>query len=364
MIEIKFRNVTLVNGTEHASFCESHAPDFTGPIYFELLQARINSESNVSLFGYEFNVQSTIYRESDSRTLVNRLLKFKKNFEKVFRAFLNLEIYNYVQYVKGRDIFLFPSLDIIKFIFWYYQCTSIPTVEGRIKSISNHILRKANLVLPDQRIGSVSTDFEKLSNNFLDLLNSTSDFCSELMFVYLCHSNGYYISIAGKHDFIINNEVSAEVKTIYDMMNKKQITLISNLVKKTLPDGFTPDDLLNEIVTQITRKKWICHLKEAINHQNGDIIFFNVTQSPEMYDLILYLEESDNGKSFKDIIDEAMRLRSSSDSIPVVVMVENIHFNHMINFFMFIAPVTYKNGKKGLVLSRHNRSYLKNVIML
>lgn len=363
MIEIKFGNVTLVNGTELVSFCESHAPDFTGPIYFELLQARIISESNVSLFGYEFNVKSAIYRESNSCTIANRLLNFRQNFENLFRAFLNLEIYNYVQYVKGRDVFVFPSLDIIKFIFWYYQCTSIPTVEGRIKSICNHILRKANLVLPDKRIGSVSTDFEKLSSNFLDLLNSTSDFGSELMFVYLCHSNGYYISIVGEHDFVINNEVSAEVKTIHDRLNKKQISLISNLVIKTLPDGFTPDDLKNEIVAQITRKKWICHLKEAINHQNGDIIFFNVTQSPEMYDLILHLEERDNRKSFKDIIDEAMKLRSSSDSIPIVVMVENIHFNHRINFFMFTTPVIYKNGKKELDLSRHNLSYLKSVIM-
>lgn len=82
-----------------------------------------------------------------------------------------------------------------------------------------------------------------------------------------------------------------------------------------------------------------------------------------MYDLILYLEESDNRKTFKDVIGEAMRLRNNIDAIPIVVMTENIYLNHMMNFFLFTAPVIYKNSKKELDISRYNTSYLKNTIM-
>lgn len=234
MIIIRFGEINLVNGTELASFIESHVPDFTGQKYFELLEPRVSSEDSVNLFGYEFNIKSTIYREINPSTLISMLLNFKQNFENVFRAFLNFEIYTYAQHVKGRDIFLFPSLDIIKFAFWSSQGTSIPILNNRIKNIRNHILNKANLVLSDQQIVSVSTDSESLSNNFLDLLNSTSDFCNEIMFAYLCHFYGYNVSIAGNHDFMINNKVSAEIKTIHDKLNKSQVALMSNLNTKIL----------------------------------------------------------------------------------------------------------------------------------
>ena len=59
-----------------------------------------------------------------------------------------------------------------------------------------------------------------------------------------------------------------------------------------------------------------------------------------------------------------MQLRSNRDSIPIVVMIENIHLNHTMNFFLFTAPVISKNSKKELDVSKYNPSYLKNVILL
>jgi len=94
--------------------------------------------------------------------------------------------------------------------------------------------------------------------SYEDLLNSTSDFYSELMFASICNIGGLDVTFNKANDFLINGQV-AEVKAIHDDYNRTDFEQNNSLLTKLLPNSYLIEDLNDEISEQLDRKKWHQH---------------------------------------------------------------------------------------------------------
>lgn len=164
-----------------------------------------------------------------------------------------------------------------------------------------------------------------------------------MMFAMLSSIFGHNVSLNKSNDFVIDNCI-AEVKSIHDKFDKKILDEdLDSILKMLLPDNFGYEDLLDIICQQITREKWVCHLKRAIKKQKAKIILFNVTQSQQLHRVSIFLEEKKMRKSFEHTLARCISFINNNECIPVLVILENIHQYHTMSFFCFLAAVKDKN---------------------
>jgi hypothetical protein len=102
-----------------------------------------------------------------------------------------------------------------------------------------------------------------------DLLDTTCDLYSEMMFATLSQLHGHDVYLNKNYDFIVDNHIS-EVKSIHDKFDIKKLDLNSSpWLQMSLPNSFTIDSIKELISSQVTRNKWICHLEKAIKKQTS-----------------------------------------------------------------------------------------------
>jgi len=319
---------------------------------------RIVDDDYIESYGYKINVKSIIFKDAKSGDLIkgfDLIIDSTKN-ENIFRSFFKGEIYNYYRYLSGFDAYYLPSIEFLKLCYWFYMCSQILESRSKLLQIKKEVLGKSQVLNSFSRASEASRAYE-------DLLNSTSDFYSELMFGVLSHKFGHNVSFNKSNDFVIDNNI-AEVKSIHDKFDKKILDKdSSSILKMSLPDlGY--EDMLDIIYQQITRKKWICHLKRAIKKQKAKIILFNGTQSQRLQAVSIFIEEKQLRNSFERTLAKCIPFINNDECIPVLIILENIHQYHTMSFFCFLAPVLDKNNNPELDLCNYNTSYLKNKIFL
>ncbi|HET7285108.1 MAG TPA: hypothetical protein VFI70_10520, partial [Nitrososphaeraceae archaeon] len=146
--------------------------------------------------------------------------------------------------------------------------------QGKLRKIKQEILGKAKVI---DKFNLTSESMK----SYEDLLNSSCDFYSELMFASICQINGLDVGLNKLNDFVINGQI-AEVKSIHDNYNRTYFDENKGLLTKSITDSYRIDDLLDQISTKLLQKKWFDHLSTAIGKQKGKIVFVNATQSPDL----------------------------------------------------------------------------------
>ena len=193
-----------------------------------------------------------------------------------------------------------------------------------------------------------------------DLLNTTSDFYTEIMFAVLSQLSGYNISLNKTNDFVVDNKV-AEVKSIHDIFDTNLLDKNARpFLQMSLTTNFSLHDLKQTIAEQVSRNKWKYHISKAIKKQNGNIILVNATQSQGLQPVSIFLEEKKLRQTFNHILDESLAHIKSNDSNPVLVILETMGINHIVTPFWFPVPITNKFTNPELDLNRYNVVYITN----
>jgi hypothetical protein len=357
MLFIRINDTLVLDGSGFISLFNENAPHFV--INKSNLIPRIVDDNYIVWYGYKINVKSIIFKDAKSSDLTkgfNLIIDSTKN-EYIFKSFFKGEIYNYYCYLCGFDAYYLPSIEFLKLCYWFYMCSQILKSQSKLLQIKKEILGKSRVLNSYSRTSEAFRAYE-------NLLNSTSDFYSELMFAVLSHKFDHDVSFNKSNDFVIDNNI-AEVKSIHDKFDMKILDKdSSSMLRKSLPDSFCYEDMLDTISQQITRKKWIYHLKTAIKKQEAKIILFNGTQSQQLQAVSIFIEEKELRKSFEYTLAKCIPFINNDECIPVLVILENIHQYHTMSFFCFLVPVIDKNSNPELDLSNYNTSYLKDKIFL
>jgi hypothetical protein len=357
MLSIHLNKMLIVDGSGFINIYNENRPIFNFEKIKSSLIPKVVDDNYFTCWGYKINVKSTIFKDAKSNDLMkgwNMIINSIED-EDIFESFFELEIYNYCRILNGFDAYLFPALELLKLCYWFYMCSEILESRSKLLQIKKEILGKSQVIKKYSKASESSEAYD-------DLLNTISDFRSEMMFAVLSHKNGHNVSLNKRNDFVIDNNI-AEVKSIHDKFDKKILDKDSNLILKlSLHDHFSYDDVKDIIYNQITRKKWIYHLNKAIKKQKGKIILFNVTESQKLQRISIFLEDKGLRKSFDYMLNRS--LVDNCDSIPVLVTLESIHQYHIMSFFCFLAPVKYENSNPELDLSRYTTKYLKDNIFL
>jgi hypothetical protein len=356
---MSLNNTLLLDGNEFIRLYNENAPRFDFQKMEKGLHAAKVDNDYLTYLGYKINTKSTIFRDATSDEVLggwNKVVRDDK-YGDTLGAFFDTEIYNYCRYLRGLDAYIVPSLELTKLCYWHYKCSKIHGGDSKLSKIRKEILRKSRALI------NYSQSSESVSA-YEDLLDSTSDLYSEMMFAVLSQLSSHNVTLNKDKDFIVDNYI-AEVKSIHDRFDIKRLDAnAGQWLQMSIPDLFTADDLKNLICDQVRREKWICHLKKAIKNQKAKIIFFNATHSQELHRLGIFLEEKQLRKSFDTTLRTALSFVNNADSVPVLVMVENIHEHHITSFFCFLVPVMNKNTNPELDLSRYTEEYVKNNIIL
>jgi hypothetical protein len=359
MLSMSLNNTLLLDGNEFVRLYNENAPRFDFQKMAKGLHAAKIDNDYLTYLGYKINTRSTIFKDAISDEVLagwNKVVRDDK-FQDILGAFFDTEIYNYCRYLNGLDAYIVPSLELTKLCYWHCKSSRIPGSDSKLSKIRKEILGKSRVLINYSKSSESVTAYE-------DLLDSTCDLYSEMMFAVLSQLGGHNVTLDKDKDFIVDNYV-AEVKSIHDRLDIRRLDAnAGQWLQMSLPDLFTVDDLKNLICDQVRREKWICHLKKAIKKQKAKIIFFNATHSQELHRLGIFLEEKQLRKSFDTTLRATLSFVNNVDSVPVLVMVENIHEHHFTSFFCFLVPVISKNTNPELNLSRYTSEYIKNNIIL
>ena len=349
----------IVDPTEFVCLYEENRPFFnierikTGSI------PKIIDDNYVTCCGYKFNVKSTIFENANSKELCEgwSMVISPDKYQEIYECYLELEIHNYSQILYGNSAYFFPMLDLLKFCYWFYRCSKISKSDSKLLQAKKEILGKAK-VLNQYSRSSQSID------TYEDLLNSTSDSYSEMMFAVLSHHTGYQVFLNKKNDFVINSNI-AEVKSIHDKFDTNLLDQDSGrILRMSISNGFGMKELRDIFSEQLLRVKWLCHLKKAIKKQGAKIILFNATQSQGLRPVVIFIEENNLRKTFNHMLERAFSFTSHVDDIPVLVLLESISIQHIITPIVLLAPVVGMNENRELHYSRFSPEYVRNNIFL
>jgi hypothetical protein len=228
--------------------------------------------------------------------------------------------------------------------------------ERKLKKIKDEILAKA------EHLNTFNLASESM-RSYEDLLNSTCDLYSELMFASICKTKGMDVKLNEVNDFLIDNQI-AEVKSIHDDYNRAHFDLNDDLLTKSITNSYRIEDLQDEISTQLLQPKWHDHLSKAISKQKGKIVFVNATQSPNLGRISVFIEEHNLKRDIKKILNSAMEFMDKQDVLPVLVTMEAIHNLHVVSFMLFLLPIRRLNGCSQIDVNRYNKNFLRQNIFL
>ncbi len=354
---IQINNSIIVDGTEFGSFYHNNRPNFKFDNLGNFLDPRSVDQDHLRYSGYDLNVKSTIFVDARPADIVedDGIVTTSDMDCNIKQGYLEMEIVYYERLLKGHNSYLFPTHELLKLFYWFSKNANITNSEGRLRKIKQEVLGKAK----------VHNDFNLASESmrsYEDLLNSTCDFYSELMFASICNIGGLDVTFNKANDFLINGQV-AEVKAIHDDYNRTDFEQNNSLLTKSLPNSYRINDLKDEISEQLDRKKWCDHLSKAVC-QKGKIVFVNATQSPALGRLAVFIEEHGLQQDIKKIVYKAKEFMDKSDVIPAVIAMEAMHNRHVISSLLFLVPITRLNGSAEIDEKRYNRNYIKENIFL
>ena len=354
---IQINNSILVDGTEFGSFYHNNRPNFKFDNLENFLEPRSVDQDHLRYSGYDSNVKSTIFADARPADIVegDGIVTASDMDCNIKQGYLEMEIVYYERLLKGHNSYLFPTHELLKLFYWFSKSANITNSEGRLRKIKQEVLGKAK-VLNEFNLASESM------RSYEDLLNSTCDFYSELMFASICNIGGLDVTFNKANDFLINGQV-AEVKAIHDDYNRTDFEQNNSLLTKSLPNSYRINDLKDEISEQLDREKWRDHLSKAVC-QKGKIVFVNATQSPALGRLAVFIEEHGLQQDIKKIVYKAKEFMDKSDVIPAVIAMEAMHNRHVISSLLFLVPITRLNGSAEIDEKRYNRNYINENIFL
>jgi hypothetical protein len=193
MLTISINDTLVIDGSRFIHLYHENAPYFDIKKIKSSLNPNIINDEYLICFGYRINVKSTIFKDAKSNDLMkgfNMIINSIED-EDIFESFFELEIYNYCRALNGFDAYLFPSLELLKLCYWFYMCSEILESESKLLQIKKEILGKSRVINRYSKASESCKAYE-------DLLNTTSDFSSEMMFVVLSHRNGHDVSLNKK----------------------------------------------------------------------------------------------------------------------------------------------------------------------
>jgi hypothetical protein len=352
---IQINNSIIINGTEFGSFYHNNRPNFKFDNLGNFLEPRSADQDHLTYSGYDLNVKSTIFADARPTEIVegDGIVTASDTDCNIKQGYLEMEIVYYDYLLSGRNSYLFPTHELLKLFYWFSKV--LANSEGKLRKIRQEALGKAK-VLNDSNLASES------KKSYEDLLNSTFDLYSELMFASICQIRGLDVTLNEVNDFVINGR-EAEVKAIHDDYNRTDFDENNRLLTKSLPNSYRIDDLYDEISDQLVRKKWCDHLSKAVC-QKGKIVFVNATQSPALGRIAVFIEEHGFQRDIKKIIYKAMEFMDKNDLIPVIIAMEAIHIPYVLSSLLFLVPITLSNGSAEVDKKRYNRNYIKENIFL
>jgi hypothetical protein len=359
MLRMTLNNIVLIDGSEFIRIYNENAPFFCLQTIQNRVAASKVDDNYITYFGYRINVKSTIFKDALSDDVLEGwdIIIRNNKHQDILGSFFELEIHNYCRYLNRLNAYIVPSLELARLCYWHSKCSKISGSDRKLLQIRREILGKSRVLIKYSKASESIAAYE-------DLLDTTCDFYSEMMFAVLSRLAGHNVSLNKSNDFVVDNNI-AEVKSIHDKFDvNKSDPNSSPFLQMSLPDPFTIADLKDMISGQVRRGKWISHLKKAIQKQKGKIIFFNATHSQGLYYVSNFLEEKQLRKGYDAMLNASLSFVNNNDSMPVLVMLENIHEHHKTTFFCFLVPIKNKDSNQELDLSRYSHDYVKNNIFL
>jgi len=307
----------------------------------------------ISCLGYKFKVRSTIFRKAVSQDVVkgwNIIFNKEKN-ENIIRAYTELEIINETNKRNGYGSVLYPILELLKLCYWCENCSKIEGFNIKLREIIRQIQGKSILLSKYCKVSEASAAYS-------DLLNSTKDFYSELMFASILEQNGNHIRFDNTSDLILNY-IIGQVKTIHDKIIYSEMEENSIVAYLSGKDGDTLDKIKEFVSIEIYKLKWIDHLINAIRRK-GSIILINAPQSLN-HKATIFIHENQLQKENEKILSAINEY--DSGQIPVLVLMECIFDEFITTFFIFKVPII--NSKNGIDLdvSKFSKEYIKNTLI-
>jgi hypothetical protein len=159
--------------------------------------------------GYNLNVKSTIFAYAKSNEIIEgyRIVTSSHVNYNILQVYLEMEIFYYECLLNGLNSYFFPTHELLKLFYWFSKCANIMDSEGKLRKIKQEILGKVKVIDKFKLTSESMKSYE-------DLLNSSCDFYSELMFASICQIKGLDVRLNKLNDFVINGQI-AEVKSIH-----------------------------------------------------------------------------------------------------------------------------------------------------
>jgi hypothetical protein len=79
--------------------------------------------------------------------------------------------------------------------------------------------------------------------------------------------------------------------------------------------------------------------------------------------VLIFLEEKSRKRNFEEIIKNAIELTNKPNLIPVVVMMEGIHLNHIEHCFILLIPVKDKFKDPKVDCAEYNKCLKENILI-
>lgn len=336
-----------MDATEFESNFNSRlAPSDLSPTDAQTRPSDLDGE-NILIGGWRFNVKSTVFSVSTVNEVIQGWNLIEKNLSKnnismerlfnpIFRS-LKLD-YNILFSGTGIMQLDFAIIVLIRLCYWYYKCSSLQLFSIKQNEIREKIQGSLEMIE-----GTADRDFKSKMDLFR---NALEDYLSELMFPSLI-STQKKVSFDPKHDFVVEG-IPVEVKTIHDRI------IVQNdghgdyypLVKN---EKFGVITTKEEIVEQVTRKKWSDHIGKAIK-QGGLMLFVNATSSAIMQDVNALNLINENGQSLEDILFLSFEsiTKNKITQFPVIVSISAMSYNYQQTNFLVKVPVKEISGKLNL----------------
>ena len=310
-------------------------------IYNDILIS-LKDADYIQIVGHIINIKSTIYPSAKTDDVIEgvKSLQNKINIDRLLHFLFILDVRNLNKLnndLKSKsNVFVGaePRITIfIRLAYWYFQCLTIKSFEEKAKDIHDK-LRISNEILDQAK--SFGLDSTKVK----EILRQINTTISELMFISIIHTlDPKIISFKKAHEFLVKDKI-AEVKTI-----SPELENVESLANEDIKNLRQLKDILFTYIKKTNIRD--NHLKKAIEKQNADIVFLNLTFSyqPKIIESIAKLEESGMDFSLKKIIKNLTKMKFST-RIPLIIIFTAMGFEYNLFAITLRLPIKKSNKLK------------------
>jgi hypothetical protein len=304
----------------------------------------------ISVGGWKIDVQSTIHANATCDDVINGYNELEEklnlNIKRLFLPFFVFDITNFDLDIDGQKLKAYEEPMIVMFLrlcYWYHKC-----------NIRSGLGKKNKEIRDKLKISNTLIDLIKthgFNNSYVrEWLRQAIGIIYELICASLSDHYNRKISFEKRHDFILEN-TQAEVKTIFPPANAEYREDFYPFLNAHMTN---PDADLKYIMKEFIKIPKIMdnNLKDAIECQQGRIIFLNIILENRSSALTFLSEYKLHNLTFKNSLDNAIKLLDDKSTVPLIISFHAVHCKYEVFALTIPIPIKKENNQTKIDITR------------